>query len=357
MLLFTTLPSKRSSVRVSMLKRWTAVVCSGVIGFSAMAVGHAAEVNIYSARKENLIKPLLDKFTEETRVEVNLVTGKADALLHRLKSEGKNSPADLFITVDAGRLHRAKASGVLQRVSSKALNQAVPAHLRDQEGFWYGLSVRARPIFYVKDRVDPAQLSSYEALAEKQWRGRICIRSSSNIYNQSLIASMLAHQGEKQVLGWTGEFVSNFAQPPVGGDRDQIKAAAAGVCDIAIANTYYFGQMLSGRDQAQKEAAEKVSIFWPNQSGRGAHVNVSGIGLTAAAQNREAAIKLMEFLVSEEAQAWYGEVNFEYPVRKGVAISPALQQWGTFKADTLNLTELGEFNQDAVKVMDKAGWR
>ncbi|MGD8557959.1 MAG: Fe(3+) ABC transporter substrate-binding protein, partial [Chromatiales bacterium] len=298
----------------------------------------SGEVNLYSARKEQLIKPLLDSFTEETGISVNLVTGKADALLKRLETEGRNTPADLLITTDAGRLHRAKEAGVLQPVTSETLDKAIPENLRDPEGYWFGLSQRARPIFYVKGKVDPSELSTYEDLASEKWKGRICIRSSSNIYNQSLVASMIANHGEQQTETWASGLVTNFARPPKGGDRDQIKAAAAGQCDIAIANTYYVGAMLSGKDEEQKAAASKMGLFWPNQEGRGAHVNVSGVGMTVAARNSENALKLMEYLVGEEAQRWYAEVNHEYPVREGVAWSEILESWGEFKADTLNLS-------------------
>jgi iron(III) transport system substrate-binding protein len=317
----------------------------------------AGEVNLYSARNEQLIKPLLDKFTEETGISVNLVTGKADALLKRLETEGRNTPADLLITTDAGRLHRAKEAGVLQPVTSAMPHEAIPANLRDPEGYWFGLSQRARPVFYVKGKVDPSELSNYEELANEKWKGRICIRSSDNIYNQSLVASMIANDGEQQAEQWASGFVANFARPPKGGDRDQIKAAAAGQCDIAIANTYYVGAMLSGNDEEQKAAAGKMGLFWPNQEGRGAHVNVSGIGMTAAARNSENAKKLMEFLAGEEAQLWYAEVNNEYPVREGVAWSDILKSWGEFKADSLNLSRLGELNGDAVRLMDRAGWK
>jgi iron(III) transport system substrate-binding protein len=323
----------------------------------ALPVLADGEVNLYSARKEALIKPLLDRFSSETGVQVNLVTGKDDALLERLKSEGDNSPADLFITADAGRLHRAQTAGVLQPVKTPALEQAVPENLRDPEGHWYGLSQRARPVFYAKGVVDPGELSTYEALADPRWKGRICIRSSSNIYNQSLVASMIASNGEAATEDWARGFVANFARPPKGGDRDQLKAVAAGLCDIAVANTYYFGMMLAGNDPKQREAAEKLAIFWPNQGDRGTHVNVSGIGLTTAAKNRDNAEALMEFLVSPEAQQWYAEANHEYPVRAGVPWSDMLESWGRFEADTLNLSVLGENNPAAVMLMDRAGWR
>lgn len=320
-------------------------------------VSASGEVNLYSARKENLIKPLLDSFTKETGISVNLVTGKADALLKRLETEGRNTPADLLITTDAGRLYRAKVAGVLQPVSSEVLNAAIPENLRDPEGQWFGLSQRARPIFYVKGKVDPSELSTYENLSDARWKGRICIRSSSNIYNQSLVASMIANIGEQQTESWAKGFVANLARPPKGGDRDQIKAAAAGQCDIAIANTYYVGAMINAKDEAQKAAAQKVAVFWPNQGDRGTHVNVSGIGMTAAAKNTENAKKLMEYLVGEEAQQWYAEVNHEYPVRDGVEWSETLRSWGQFKPDTLNLSKLGELNGDAVRLMDRAGWK
>jgi iron(III) transport system substrate-binding protein len=315
------------------------------------------EVNLYSARKEELIKPLLDRFAAASGIQVNLVTGKDDALLERLKSEGANSPADLFITADAGRLHRARAAGVLQPAESDVLDQSVPAHLRDPEGYWFGLSLRARPVFYAEDRVKPQELSRYEALSDPKWKGRICIRSSNNIYNQSLVASMIASDGEEATESWAKGFVANFARPPKGGDRDQIKAVAAGLCDLAIANTYYYGMMLAGSDDGERQAAEKVRIFWPNQEDRGTHVNVSGVALTAAARNRDNAVKLMEFLVAPESQKWYAETNHEYPVREGVAWSEMLDAWGHFKGDTLNLSVLGENNPAAVMLMDRAGWR
>lgn len=315
------------------------------------------EVNLYSARKENLIKPLLDRFTEETGIRVNLVTGKADALLQRLQSEGRNTPADMLITTDAGRLHRAKEAGVTQAVESALLTKQVPSSFRDPEGHWFGLSLRARPILYVKERVDPTLLSTYEALADTAWKGRICIRSSGNIYNQSLIASMIAANGLEATENWARALVKNFARPPKGGDRDQIKAAAAGICDIAIANTYYLAGMLTSKDAVQREAAGKLAVFWPNQNGRGVHMNVSGVAVTKAANNRENAIKLLEFLVSEQAQSWYAESNGEYPVRSSVAPSELLKSWGEFKLDTLNLDRLGELNPEAVRLMDRAGWK
>nr|WP_240905700.1 Fe(3+) ABC transporter substrate-binding protein [Thiorhodococcus mannitoliphagus] len=315
------------------------------------------EVNVYSSRKEALIKPLLDRFTQETGIEVNLVTGKDAALLQRLKSEGANSPADLLITTDAGNLHRAKAAGVTQAFLSEGLAEVIPASYRDAEGHWVGLTLRARPILYVKEQVDPASLSTYEALADPAFKGRICIRSSDNIYNQSLVASLIAANGVEATETWAKGLVANLARPPKGGDRDQIKAAAAGECGIAVANTYYLAGMLESEEPAQRAAAEAMGVFWPNQEGRGTHVNVSGAAVTAAAKHREAAVRLVEYLAEPEAQAWYAQANGEYPVRTGVALSPTLAAWGTFKADDLDLSRLGELNAEALRLMDRAGWR
>jgi len=323
----------------------------------AASAGAAGEVNVYSARKEALIKPLLDQYRAETGIAVNLVTGKGDALLTRLQSEGRNSPADVLITTDAGRLYRARQAGVLKPIESEVLRQAIPAHLRSDGGYWYGLSVRARVIVYARERVQPADLSSYENLADARWKRRICIRSSSNIYNQSLVASMLATRGEEQTDAWLRGFVANFARPPQGGDRDQVKAVAAGQCDLAVVNSYYLGAMLQSGDAAEREAASRVALFWPNQGDRGTHINVSGAGLTASAKNRDEATALIEFLARDESQRWYAQTNNEYPVRGDIAPSVLLQSWGEFKADQLDVSELGRLNAAAVMAMDRAGWR
>jgi iron(III) transport system substrate-binding protein len=315
------------------------------------------EVNVYSSRQEALIKPLLERFTAETGIKVNLVTGKDDALLQRLQSEGHNSPADLLMTADAGRLYRAKTAGSTQAVSSEILDGAIPATYRDSEGHWFGLTLRARPILYVKGKLDPGSLSTYEALADPSFKGDICIRSSDNIYNQSLVASMIDADGSEATEHWAQGLVANMARPPKGGDRDQIKAAAAGECDIAVVNTYYLAGMLTSKDPAERAAAEAMGVFWPNQSGRGVHVNVSGAAVTASAKHREEAIRLIEFLVTPKSQQWYAETNGEYPVREGVAVSPTLAAWGTFKADPISLERLGELNAEAVRLMDRAGWR
>lgn len=317
----------------------------------------ATEVNIYSARKEDLIKPLLVQFEENTGIKVNLITGKADALLQRLISEGKNSPADILITTDAGRLYRAQQAKVLQTIQSETLESSVPKQYREPNGYWFGLSLRARPIVYAVDRIKPEELSSYEALANSEWKSKVCIRSSDNIYNQSLVASIISHLGEEATQTYVNALVKNFARPPQGGDRDQVKAIASGQCDIALINNYYLGQMLTSKNPSELEAAQQVKLFWPNQSGRGTHVNISGAAITASSKNKEAAIKLLEFLVSDVAQAWYAKTNFEYPIKPGIQASEILNNWGEFKADSLSLHQLGELNAQAVKIMDHAKWK
>jgi len=317
----------------------------------------ANEVNVYSAREEQLIKPLLDAFSKDNGVKVNLITGDDDPLLERLKREGANSPADVLITADAGRLHRAVEAGTLQPIQSAKLNQAIPANLRDPANQWFGLTYRARVLFYNPAKVQANELSTYEDLADPKWKGRVCVRSSSSIYNQSLLASMIAAKGAAQAEQWAQGLVANLAKPPSGGDRDQIKAVAAGQCDVAIANTYYYAQMLYGGDAAQKAAASKVKVFFPNQRDRGTHINISGAGVTKSAKNKENAIKLLEYMALDDAQRWYSNTNGEYPAKRGMAASPELQSWGAFKSDALNLSNLGKHNAQAVIMMDKVGWQ
>ena len=318
----------------------------------------SAEVNIYSAREEALIKPVLDLFTQKTAIKTQLVTASADALLERLSLEGKDSPADLIITIDAGRLYRAKQAGLLQTVESKILKKVIPPQYRDPDMQWFGLSLRARVIAVVKEKVSPTAMPlSYESLADEQWHKQICIRSSNNIYNQSLVASMIHAHGEAKTFEWLKGLVQNFARRPTGGDRDQILAADGGLCDVAVVNTYYLAGMLHSTNKAQQVAAQSIQVIWPNQQTRGTHVNVSGAGLTHVAKNKQDAIKLLEFLVTVEAQNWYSNANNEYPVRDDVKPNAVLTSWGAFKADTLPLNLLGTLNANAVKLMDKAGWQ
>ncbi len=317
----------------------------------------AAEVNIYSARKEALIKPLLDQFTKETGIEVNLVTGKADTLLKRLEVEGKNTPADILLTVDVARLVRAKEKGLFQVIYSDALEKAIPEYYRDADKQWFGLSLRSRVIVYAPDRVKKEELSSYENLADSKWKNRICIRSSSNVYNQSLVASMIANDGVEKTEAWATALVKNFARTPKGGDRDQIKAVAAGVCDIAIVNNYYLAGMLESSQKNEVAAANKIRLFWPNQDGRGAHINISGAGILKPAKHKKEAIQLLEYLVSDKAQQWYADMNYEYSINPDIESNSILKSWGKFKADNLNLNLLGKYNAEAVLLMDRAGWK
>ncbi len=340
------------------LKAMSLSVVASALFTSSLATA-AGEVNVYSARKEALIEPALTAFSKAHDVTVNLVTGDADALLRRLQVEGSASPADVFITVDAGRLYRAKDAGVLQSFETDILNDVVPDNLHDRDGYWYGLSQRARVIFYNPEKVDASELSTYEDLADPKWKGRICTRSSSNIYNQSLVASMIEADGAEATQAWLNGFVSNLARPPFGGDTDLLKAVAAGVCDVTLANTYYFGRLGQSDKASDREVYEKVSLFWPNQGegDRGAHVNVSGIGLTASATNIDNAKLLVEFLTNHESQVWYADVNNEYPVVEGIAPPKSLQPFGDFKADSMSLSVLGDNNRQAVEMMDAAGWK
>ncbi|MFC3280248.1 Fe(3+) ABC transporter substrate-binding protein [Pseudidiomarina halophila] len=326
------------------------------LAFSA-SIANAATVNVYSARKEALIKPVLEQFSEKTGIEVRLLTGNGNALLARLENEGENTPADLFLTVDAGNLHRAAEAGVFQPITSEDVLLKVPSNLHGKDNLWIGLSLRARPIFYAKDRVDPSKLSGYQDLADSEWDNNVCIRSSDNIYNQSLTAALIHHWGVEKTEEWAHGLVDNLAKPPVGGDRDQIKAVAAGVCDLAVANTYYLGLMEASEDADEREAASKVAIFWPNQESFGTHVNVSGIGITKHSENKDAAQQLLAYLLSPEAQQWYATTNNEYPAVKGVEWSERLKNWGPFKMDDLEMSVLGENNAAAVKLMNRAGWR
>lgn len=317
----------------------------------------AQEVNLYSYRQEGLIKPLLDAFTQKTGIKVNLVTGGEDALIERLKAEGAASPADLLMTVDAGRLVRAKEAALFQPVTSATIEEIVPASLRDPDRMWTALSMRARPIMYAVDRVKPSDLSTYEDLAGPKWKGKICVRTSSHIYNQSMLAVMIESLGAAKAEAWAKGITANLARKPQGGDRDQIKAVAAGECDVALANTYYLAGLMTSKDPAEREVASKVKVFWPNQSDRGAHVNVSGIGVTKSARNVASAVKLIEYLLSDEAQKIYAETVGEYPIRSGVARSAPVASFGTFKAETVPLAVLAKNNAEAVRISDRVGWR
>lgn len=326
-------------------------------GVFAAGIAAAAEVNVYSARSEELIKPALDRFTEETGIEVNLITESADALIRRIELEGVNSPADVLLTVDAGRLYRADEAGILASLDSDVLTQRIPAAYRHPDNKWFGLSLRSRVILFDKSRVSADEIASYEDLADPKWKGEICIRSSGNIYNQSLLASLIDHLGEEATEAWAEGLVANLARRPQGGDRDQIRAMIAGQCKLSVANTYYLAGMLNSGIAEDVAVAEQVGVLWPNQDGRGAHMNVSGAGMITTAKNRDEARRLIEFLSDDYAQQWYSEVNNEYSVRADVPVSETLRRFGEFKPDTLNLEVLGRNNAAAVRLADRAGWQ
>jgi iron(III) transport system substrate-binding protein len=333
-----------------------AILAAGLLAGATNAAQAEGEVNIYSYRQEVLIRPLLDRFEEDTGITVNVVFVD-QGMIERMKAEGENTPADVVLTVDVARLMRIKREGLLQPIQSETLNDVIPAQYRDPEGEWYGLTVRARTIVYNPERVDAGELSTYRALADEKWRDRICIRSSTHVYNQSLVASFIAHWGAEATEEWAEQFVQNLARRPRGGDRDQIRAVAAGECDLAIINTYYFAGMASSSDEDDREVANQVRLFWPNQDGYGVHVNISGAGVTRYAPNRENAIRLLEFLVSEEAQEIYAHQVNEYPVREGVEPSEAVRAWGPFKADDMSLATIADHVPEAVRIADRAGWR
>lgn len=317
----------------------------------APAIQAANTLTVYSARNEHLIKPLFDTYTEKTGVKIRYITDKAGPLLARLKAEGGNSPADILMTVDAGNLWHAAEEGVLANIHSETLIRDVPAHLRDPKGRWYGLSVRARTIVHSTERVKDGELVSYEGLADAKWKGRLCLRTSKKVYNQSLVAMMIARHGEEKaeqiVRGW----VNNLATAPFSNDTKMMQAIVAGQCDVGIGNTYYFGRL------QEKEPGVKLALFWPNQGESGVHINISGAGITKHTKNRDAAIKLLEWLASDEAQGMFTGLNMEYPVKPGVAISPIVAAWGEFEADQQNLTTAGELQGQAVMLMDRAGYR
>ncbi len=316
------------------------------------------EVNIFSARHYDTDQSLYDRFTEETGIEVNLIEGDSAALLERLRREGEESPADLFITVDAGRLHQAEQAGVFQPVESEILSGRVPAHLRHPEGLWFGLTKRARVIVYSLERVEEGAISTYEELADPKWKGKVLIRSSSNIYNQSLVGSILAAAGEEATEEWCRGVVANMARRPQGGDRDQIRAVAAGEGDLAVVNTYYLAKMLASDAKPEdREAAAKLGVVFPDQGGRGTHVNISGAGVVRGAPNPENARRLLEFLTGPEAQAVLADGNKEYSVTPGATPVPELESFGAFEEDSLDASTFGANNKDALMLMDRCGWR
>ncbi len=311
----------------------------------------AEEVVVYSARNEQLIKPLFDAYTKETGIAVKFLTDKEGALMQRLKSEGVNTQADMLITVDAGNLWEAAREGVLKPVQSKVLEDNVPAHLRDPGNQWYGLSVRSRTLFYNTQKLKPSDLDSYEDLADPKWKGRLCMRTSKKVYNQSLVAMLIAEHGEAKAENIVRGWVANLATDVFPDDTKMLEAIAAGQCDVGMANTYYFGRLI------EKKPNLPVAIFWANQKSGGVHVNVSGAGITKHAKHEKAALRLLEWLSSEKAQNLFADVNLEYPVNPKVKPDAVVAAWGDFKQSSMNLSKAGELQAQAVKLMDRAGYK
>ncbi|MEP1420624.1 MAG: Fe(3+) ABC transporter substrate-binding protein [Erythrobacter sp.] len=320
-------------------------------------VGDNGEVNVYSSRHYDTDLALYDDFTEQTGIKVNRIEAEADALIERIQSEGEFSPADLLITVDAGRLWRAEEAGVLSAVESDVLAERLPDHLRHPDGLWFGLSTRARVIIYNKEAGVPEGLDTYADLADPAWKGAICIRSSSNIYNISLLSSIIANDGAAVAETWAKGVVANFARPPEGNDTAQIESVAAGECRIGVVNSYYLGRFAGG-DEEQRAVFDALGVIFPNQAegDRGAHVNVSGAGVTVNSPNRENAIAFLEYLTSESAQRYFADGNNEYPAVTGLKGNSALEEMGTFRADTLNAATIGAGQTEAVQIFDRAGW-
>ena len=333
------------------LSRLLAALSLSVLTLPALA----EEVTVYSARNEQLIKPLFDAYTKETGVEVKFITDKEGPLMARLKAEGKNTPADILLTVDAGNLWQAGDEGLLRPIKSKVLDANVPAHLRDPDGEWFGLSVRARTLIYNTGKVKPADLSTYEDLATPKWKGRLCLRTSKKVYNQSLVAMMITEYGEGKTQDIVTGWVNNQATAPFPDDTKAMEAVAAGQCDVTIVNTYYFGRLMD------KNPSLPLAIFWPNQTlknkAAGVHVNVSGAGVTKFAKNPAGAQKLIEWLSSDKAQNLFADVNMEYPVNPKVKPDAKVAAWGSFKPNLINVKDAGSLQARAVKLMDRAGYK
>jgi iron(III) transport system substrate-binding protein len=332
-----------------------------VITFVTVGSSFANEVNLYTSRHYDSDDALYQKFTNDTGIKVNVISGKGKALMERLASEGVNSPADVFITVDAGNLWKVQKDGMFQSISSDTINSIVPENLRGPNNEWVGIAKRSRVIYYNPVNVSAEDMEglTYEDLSDPKWKGRVAIRSSGNMYNQSLVASLIANNGIDATEKWANRFVGNFARKPEGNDRAQIMAVANGEADVAVANSYYIGLMLSGKKgEEQQAAARKVELHFPGQDGRGAHINVSGAGLMKNAPNANNAVKFIEFLLSEEAQSHIVNNTYEFPMLEGVAPSDLIAQFGSgFKEDQTSVASYGEFNPEAVKLMDRVGWQ
>lgn len=328
----------------------------GATLLSGAAQAETKQINLYSYRQPFLIQPMLEEFTRQSGIKVNVVFAKK-GMLERIKAEGVNSPADAVLTVDIGRLTDMVDAGVLAPVTSSVLEGNIPGQYRHPDGLWFGLTTRARILFVSKDRVKPGEVSSYEDLADPKLKGRVCIRSGKHLYNISLLGSMIMHKGEAEAEKWLTGLKANLARKPQGNDRAQAKAVYEGVCDVGIANTYYMGKMQTNdKKPEQKKWAAAVHVVFPNQAGRGTHVNISGAAVLKGAKHKAEAIRLIEFLSSDFAQKMYAEQNFEYPVKAGVEVHPLVKSWGAFKADNANLAKIAGHRSAAAKMVDKTGF-
>jgi iron(III) transport system substrate-binding protein len=325
---------------------------------SAPTLAQEKVLNLYSSRHYETDEALYSNFTRQTGIKINRIEGGEDALIERIRNEGGKSPADVLITVDAGRLWRAEQMGLFQPVKSKVLESRLPSSYRHPEGLWFGFSARARMIAYSKERVKPGEIANYEDLANPKWKGRICTRSAGHVYNLSLMSSLVSHNGEARTEEWAKAVAGNLARAPKGGDTDQIKAVAAGECDLAINNTYYYVRLLKSQKPDERAVAEKVGVILPNQGNRGTHVNVSGAGVLKNAPNREAAVLFLEYLASDDAQNYFANGNNEWPAVQSVRPNnAALATLGKFKIDSLNLAEIGKNQPTAQKIADRSGFK
>ncbi len=335
-----------------------AVLIAGAGALCQTASAQQKVLNLYSSRHYNTDEALYANFTRQTGIRINRIEGPEDALLERIKNEGAASPADVLVTVDAGRLWRAEQMGLFQPVKSALLDARIPANLHQPDGLWFGFSTRARVIVYAKDKIKPGEISRYEDLADPKWKGRVCMRSSSNMYNLSLMSALIDHLGEPKAEAWAKGVVANFARSPKGGDTDQIKAVASGECALSLANTYYYVRLMKSAKPEDRTAIAHVGMVWPDQDGRGTHINISGAGVLKHAPNRAAAISFLEYLASDEAQRYFADGNNEFTAVGSVKTgNRELESLGRFKADALNVGALGRNQPAAQRAYDRAGWR
>lgn len=334
-----------------LLNRTTLITLALVMTFAFATTAFSDPLVVYSARKEHLIKPLFDQYTQQSGTRIDYITGKAPVLLQRIKSEGPRTPADLLITVDAGNLWQAANEGVLAPIRSKVLTANIPAHLRDPGNQWFGLSVRARTLVYSTERVKPGELTTYEALADSRWKNRLLLRTSKKVYNQSLVAMLMAEHGAAETEALVKGWVDNLAAPPFSSDTKVMEAILAGQGDVGVVNTYYFGRL------QKKNPGLALKLFWPDQSGNGVHINVSGAGVVRQSKQKEKAAAFLEWLSSPRAQRVFADANMEYPANAEVAPHPMVASWGSFKQNPINLSKAGELQADAVRLMDRAGYK